>query len=310
MKMDVLQVKRHLRYTQTLIELVKLFDSWSLDYRILKGVPLNRLLHGDQLKRESRDIDILIRVEDFEKIHHYLLSQGYQFTSHYERVDCLHASQFLMKYLDEIPYWHPEHEVLIDLKWGIYHENSLALTMDDLSCYEMIEIHPGCRVKTLTAEQNYHYLCLHGAKHLWRRRQWLDDLAYFQMQVPLSWEKVCDLAQKTGTLRFLLEVNLWLKDIHHIHKYEIVSSTRRDRAMVHFRKAWIQQAWFQRLQWHPVFYKYMSACLNLMLYASMRQKYRYIFRLWMIRRPARDYVARLKKPTPLKVFLCSLWPLA
>lgn len=298
---------RHARYTAELVRLVKQLDDLAIDYRVLKGIPLNQALYGNQLIRESRDIDLLIQTPDFLQVHQCLVAAGYQLRHEYSLDQLMYHQQFIMNYIDEMAYWHPMRRILIDLKWEIRCASGSPSHMwPQLVRYEFTEV-GGCAVKTLPPAINYHYLCIHGAKHLWLRRQWLTDLAQFQKKIHFTWKEVFEIPRETLSIRALLEASCLLKAYFEVPMPSIDCGVM-DKVAVKIRLYFVRSVWWQGVfENHPVVKKYVIFLLHMLLYPTLIQKCRYLVSIGAIR--ARHHVLRFKKPTFFKLVVRSAFGL-
>ena len=289
-----------------LIQITSQFNRMHIDYVILKGIPLNALLHGEKLGRVSRDIDVLIHVTDIQTVHHYLLTQGYQLQSAISIAALTQELSWLTQYMDEVLYWHPDKNIYLDVKWHISSLNRLDMSWCDIKNHavEFINEYPIC---TLNSVQNFYYLTVHAAKHRWELRQWLEDLAIFSQKTPICWESVCLLAQKTQSIRSLLEANLLLQRHFNIHLRDIPHSCW-DRVWVKIRMYVIQSKWFGGLSKKSKINTCISCFLDLLLYPKVSQKYHYMRRILILRVASLNQISRFKTPKFYKLVLLSFWP--
>lgn len=299
-------IRRHLLSTQELIKITSQFDRMHIDYVILKGIPLNALLYGEKLVRVSRDIDVLIHINDIQTVHHYLLTQGYQYKSAVPIAALTLELSWLTQYMDEVLYWHPDKNISLDVKWHISTLNCLDMSWCDIKDHTMVLVneHPIC---TLNPAQNFYYLTIHAAKHGWERRQWLEDLAIFSQKIPFCWETVCALAQKTQAVRSLLEARLLLQQHFHIQLKDIPHSFW-DKIGVYVRLYIIKSKWFDKLAGNTKMYSYLSLSLILFLLPKLSQKYHYMKGVLILRVASLNQVSRCKKPTFYKMIWFSFWP--
>lgn len=299
------QLQRHLKHRDELISITHYLDQHDIDYRILKGVPLNQLIYGIQVKRHSCDIDVLIHLKDFLTLHHYLIEQGYTLQHPHTLCDLLHHQQFLMNYVDEVLYWHAKKAIAIDLKWKLYSGHRTHLDQQAFESFQMVFIHHN-PIKVLSAPQNYYYLCLHGAKHLWSKSQWLEDLASLITNVTSEWAQVILLAQSTYSLRALQEANILLQ--HHFQIPPLKVPCRfSDRLIIKLRFYFIHARWFKQLSAHARLKVYLSMTLNLLLHASFQQKKYDLTRLFVIQVASLKNVRHFQCPTACKMILYALY---
>lgn len=288
-------VQRHLMLTRALISLVHQLEHKQIDYRILKGIPLNQLLYGHQLVRHSCDIDVLINIDDLEKLDTELSHQGYVLQCSRSLFNLICQKSFLSHYMDQLAWQHPETKVTIDVQWHASILNDKGFTLKNYTASNEILINQQA-VKTLTPEQNFHYLCVHAAKHLWERPQWLNDLAAFHQNVDFCWHQVIALANTSDSLRSILEAKYLLRKYHQV-ELQPVPHTVMDHLLVKFRLLFIRQT---------KHHMYTNIFLTLLVYPRLDQKKHYLIRTLLLRIKSLRQTETLNNPTPFKMILRSL----
>src|SRR3990167_3061175 len=300
------RINHHLKSMHELVRITADFSQMGIDYIVLKGIPLNKLLYKDQLVRSSRDIDILIQIKDIQRVHQYLIADGYQLESSVSIADLTQEPSCLTQYLDEILYRHPHKKIALDIKWHISTMNCFGMSWCNLENHDVIAIR-GHNIRILNPEQNFYYLCNHAAKHDWEFAQWLEDLNVLSQKVSLRWGRVVSLAQATKTIRPLLEASLLLQQ-HHALQLQSIPHSFWDKLVVNTRLAVIQSKWFERWTTTPKSKGYLSAIMGLFLYPTLFQKYHYTKRLFVLRVASLRQISRFKSPKPYKMILFSLLP--
>ena len=76
---DLLQknTKRALSIVAELMNVQKVLDKGSIQFLILKGPAIGQMLYSAPLLRSSRDLDILVKSSELEKVDHLLMTEGY-----------------------------------------------------------------------------------------------------------------------------------------------------------------------------------------------------------------------------------------
>lgn len=177
------QVKRQLLLTSQLVRVTEQLDKKNIKYISFKGPILSQSLFDDCISRNSKDLDILIDLEDFINCHQTLLSLGFE-----SKVSSiLHKKKTLDLYKKtyyEATYKHKDLGVYIEVHWATGVEWLTKSTVKELLSRAIeVEIQ-GRLVKTFTELDNAFYLIAHGIKHRWFRLFWCFDLAYLLKQKP------------------------------------------------------------------------------------------------------------------------------
>lgn len=152
----------------------KLFDSQNIRSLMLKGPVLAEALYGQFSLRTSKDLDVLLAIEDLEKAENILKELGYQTTSHsFPRI----LNDWKWK-SHHISYFHAEREIQIELHWRLNPETGMEPSFEELwdrrNVGSLTNKHNP--VYYLGTEDLFLYLISHGARHGWFRLRWLTDI--------------------------------------------------------------------------------------------------------------------------------------
>ena len=168
---------------------------------IFKGSVLAQTAYGDIALRQAGDIDVLISREHFARARDLLESLGYQMTPH------LTAAQ-LESHLNshcEIQFMRDDWLTVVDLHWALAPKTFVfKLNTDDvLSRLQTVTIN-GAEFQTLPTEDSILYQSMHGAKHLWRRLEWISALAEtIRAADSIDWNTVIQRAAASHATRML-----------------------------------------------------------------------------------------------------------
>lgn len=168
----------------------------------LKSAWLCLRAYGDLSARPSRDLDFLLLRSEVRPALNALASCGYD-------VDTgLTPRQFDAELRNncEFQLWRKDRAFTIEPHWDIAPRN-LALAIDMAAIWRRVRpmALEGMTFPTLSPEDEFILLCLHGGKEEWVRLKWLMDLAAFVATVPeLDWQIIADRAQEGRVMRFVL----------------------------------------------------------------------------------------------------------
>ena len=160
---------RMMKLTAELIRIHKLFTENGIDYISLKGPALSQQIYGDYTIRSSRDLDILVKVDDLDKVNSILNDNGYytdvnNFDNHNK---AHHDISFVNKKL----------EIQIEIHTRLF-------SFDKLYNYSNTELFKNketiilnnYNISILEKKTNYEYLYIHAQKHSWELFYWITDL--------------------------------------------------------------------------------------------------------------------------------------
>jgi hypothetical protein len=173
---------RQLKLAGELTRLAGLISAEGLTLISLKGPLFAQQLFGNIGLRASRDLDLLVKREEFDRVEQLLYREGYRFVVNPEEVDLEHMD----KRMHHHAYRHPQKGILVELHYG------LSFFELNLNCQELIRRAKECQFNqsflyTLAPEDEILFLMLHGARHACMRLRWLADIVEIMQQ-----KKFCD----------------------------------------------------------------------------------------------------------------------
>ena len=205
-------IQGNLFLTKELLHLLALFSRHDIQVLPYKGPVLAAAVYGNLALRPSNDLDILVHERDILQATDLLVSSGYEII---RPAGIAHAGKHLqslrIKQLVEKSPWayqlvlyHPDRQTLVELHWRITPRYIFPDSPEEL--WE--DLRPvtvgGATVLSLSPENLLWFLCLHGAKHQWKRLNWLCDIAELIREYShLNWEEVVTQATTLGIERRL-----------------------------------------------------------------------------------------------------------
>ena len=168
------------------VRIVRSFTEANIQYCVIKGVILNKLIYVAMDVRPCSDIDIWVSLSDYSEAIVNLVSLGYQQILPTYPLDG-YIERYYMTHKHDMAFYHPERKQLVELHFRLSY-----LGMDYfLPTIDMCKTVSLFNTPVLTFEDNYHllYLMLHGCIHAWIRLRWLNDIALYILS------KKCDLKQ-------------------------------------------------------------------------------------------------------------------
>jgi putative nucleotidyltransferase-like protein len=198
---SVMNAQAVLFLTGKALEVQKLLNAHSIENALFKGPLLSELAYGEVSLRQAGDIDLLIHREDFKRTKELLFSLGYQM--HPQLTPAQEASH--LAFHCEIQFVRDEWFTVVDLHWGLSPRSFVfGLTEDEVMSRLQTVSFARAEIKTFSTEDLILYQAMHGAKHLWRRLEWIASLAELVHNVEeFSWTEVVDRAIKARATRIL-----------------------------------------------------------------------------------------------------------
>lgn len=184
---------RSLLLTGELARLLRQLETQGIEALPYKGPVLSVMLYDDLALRDYKDLDLLVRRQDFAAARNLILSLGYQ----------PKAQQH--KFHEAFTLTRGDSEIEVELHWNIVAED-FPLHLDIEGIWERCAAFSlgGAPTATLSPEDLLLFLCVHGAWHWWLRLQWLCDVAQLvRRSASMDWEGVVEQAKLAGGKRAL-----------------------------------------------------------------------------------------------------------
>lgn len=187
--------------TRGLIQVLDLFSRNSITTLPFKGPLLAQQLYGDIGQRIFGDIDLLVSKEELTQA--ITLLEGIGFVA---EIDDLHEKiAVFSRQEDNLALVRKEDNCLVELHWdisGCYLANPLPIETFPATASLSLA---GRTVHSLTAEDLLVYLCVHGAKHMWERLEWLYSVRVLLEKHPdLDWDFIWKRSEEWQCRRMVL----------------------------------------------------------------------------------------------------------
>jgi len=183
------------------LRIYRLFKENSIPVTLFKGALLAHMAYGEISLRQAGDIDLLIARHDFAQARRLLESLGYEMTP---RLTPAQLASHLSNHC-EIQFMRDEWLTVVDLHWELAPGSFVfAVTADEVMSRLQTASLAGTTVETFGAEDLVLYQAMHGAKHLWRRLEWISCLAEtLRATTAINWDTLADRAVTAHATRIL-----------------------------------------------------------------------------------------------------------
>ncbi|HSE25374.1 MAG TPA: nucleotidyltransferase family protein [Pyrinomonadaceae bacterium] len=160
--------------TGQLVRLNRRFRSEEIRVLAFKGPLLSDLLYGDVSLRRAGDLDLLIERRNYKKTKIVLESMGYRMTPELTvKQEASHLASHC-----EIQFVRDQGFSVIDLHWELTPKSfTVRMSADDIFRNSQSIEFSGELFETFGNEDLALYLCMHAAKHLWTRFEWICAIA-------------------------------------------------------------------------------------------------------------------------------------
>jgi Uncharacterised nucleotidyltransferase len=214
-------VRRNLFLTRELLSLLNLLESNGIPAVPYKGPVLAQMAYQNLAFREMCDLDIFIRQEDFPKAIRALHSQGYRSATQLFSERAIRAC-LAREYAHTMVH---DKGSIVELHWAIT-PKFLPFSLDN-ALWERLEplAIAGTTVLNFVKEDLLLILCVHGAKHMWERLEWICCLAQLIRNYPeIDWTLAIERAEAQGGARLLL---LGLLLAHELFEVRLAEEVRQ-----------------------------------------------------------------------------------
>lgn len=186
--------KRNLRLARLFLSIFDLLSGEGIQLIPIKGPILAEYLYCDTSLRQFTDLDILIQRKDFRRTYQTLTKAGF--------IPCFPMSHDEETWLLRSDW---EHQFIfkgdiLDVHWavaqkGVRYPLKEARFWENLHAVDLYER----RFNSLSPENLFLMICVHGTKHQWAKLIWIADLARFIKANPaFDWHKIIKLSTKLG----------------------------------------------------------------------------------------------------------------
>lgn len=172
-------------------QISKLFAENEVKTLFLKGPALAHHLYGDISLRTSKDLDVLVRETDLDKVDALLLASGYVKDG---APSLLNGTK---RKTHHIEYVHSQKKIQIEIHWRLHNPPVKEPSFDELWQRKSRSALTSSPVFFLGEEDLFLHLVVHGARHGWFRLRWLVDMDKV-FQKKLDYQQVKVLMKKLG----------------------------------------------------------------------------------------------------------------
>jgi hypothetical protein len=193
-------IRKSLILASELIRVLDCIDNLGFQVMPYKGLALAETVYGNIVLRQTGDIDLLIRPQDFLRIKNAVRELGY--IPHMPLSEAEEQAYLFSGY--ECAFDSSAGRNLLELQWALQPRfYAVDMDMDALFRRAVPATVAGRNVKTFSNEDTLVVLTLHAAKHVWGRLIWLCDIAQIVSLPSLNWEQIVDRAKELGIVRIL-----------------------------------------------------------------------------------------------------------
>jgi hypothetical protein len=198
----LLTARSNMFMSAELLRIAKLFEANGLEMMAFKGPALAQEGYRDVTLREFSDLDILVKKADRSKAIQLLIEEGYIPEINLK----IGTEAYFYDTVNVLGLYHAKTNLLIEVHWELL-SKTYAIHWEEESLWQRKHslVLNRQTIRVLSPEVHLLYLCIHGAKHLFERLEWINDINRFIRSHPeVDWNCLWELAAKQHTERMLL----------------------------------------------------------------------------------------------------------
>jgi hypothetical protein len=170
---------------------------------VLKGPVLSVLAFGDPIRRDSRDIDLVVRAEHLDRVDAILRADTYERRKPAPAMPPWQLARY-RRWVHEFSYYSPSRKIILEVKDRV--DPMMSVPAADLEEHirrpRMVDV-GGVELPTIPEIDHFLYLCAHGSRHSWFRLKWVADIGAMLQRISLDLDAVCARAKELDLERCL-----------------------------------------------------------------------------------------------------------
>lgn len=175
-RLSVASARRNLVQSAEVGRLCRLLTEAGVRVLVLKGVALSAQLYGEPVRRDARDIDLLVDPDQLAQAAAVISRAGYRPGQNLASVRQTAAH---LRWIKEYEFFQQETGGLVELHHRLT-DNADLLAFEFPSLWnerEEVRVGGDTIVATMSRQRLPLYLCVHGGDHGWARLHWLVDFS-------------------------------------------------------------------------------------------------------------------------------------
>ncbi len=208
---------RGLHHSAELAGIAAALHAEGIDVIALKGPAIAQLLHGDALRRDSRDLDLLVRPEQIAAALAVLEARDFMLPPRRAGRDAWQVDH-------ETPLRHRRTGLIVEMHVRLVPESRL-FPLDPWSATTTISL-AGTSLRTLALPAAVVFAASHGCRHLWNRLGWLTDIMAAVRHPQVDWNEALTLASRLGVERQMTLALVLARDLMGVEPPPLASPRR------------------------------------------------------------------------------------
>ncbi len=193
-------LRKTLLLSRELIRVVYHLSAFDVHVMPYKGAALAESLYGDLALRQSGDIDLLVRRDEFPRVKAAMAKIGYVPQIHLSETE----QEAYLKSGYECVFDGPAGRNILEIQWAVQPRfYAVDFNMGDVFERAVNVNVAGQPMKMPSTADLFLLLAAHAAKHVWARLIWISDLAQLMLMPSIDWDWIGSEATKLGIVRIV-----------------------------------------------------------------------------------------------------------
>jgi hypothetical protein len=199
------------RHCLQLAEILKAFNRAGIPVMSLKGPLLSFELYGDVGLRQSKDLDLMVPLQDFSRARSCMESADWQL-EHFYLPLTPRKMEFFSRHVHHLGFVRSQTGGCLELHWRAPSDTP---EQADARWGRSTTVEwQGAFLQAMHPIDELLCLCNHGGAHAWSRAKWLGDLARIHAQGEMNWAEALDEAREFGEEKVLLASLRLLQEVY------------------------------------------------------------------------------------------------
>jgi len=168
------QLRNNLSFAAELVRLQRAFDQRNLPVTVFKGIPTGLQIYGNLATRHAKDIDMMVAPASVLDACALLESAGYRRVDPPTGVSGARLKTLLRTGKDFVFQHAGNSELEVELHWRLFNNQNFMDQLETVT--ETFPALDNTRFRTFSGDDQFAYLCAHGAAFAWCRLKWLADV--------------------------------------------------------------------------------------------------------------------------------------
>lgn len=227
------QQRQNLQFAGEVVRIHRAFDERNVDVTFFKGVPAAIDVYDNIAIRHSKDLDILVSRHQVARAESILETLGYRRIAPPAAMSAARVRTLVSMGKDFV-YAHKGNPSLeIELHWRLFNNAEFLSALANAGSRRSFPALDNVCLKTFSGDDQFAYLCAHGAAFAWCRLKWLADIgALLAREEPGSLRRLYESAVRRGVARPAAQAILLCKRLLGTQVPEdLVEVLQRDRVV-------------------------------------------------------------------------------